>query len=160
MIWQDLMLDRWVGDGELRTAVAAAFDTTLPDVEIVDGTEQLTGVAPSTRVILERRRQERDFPLQVMVVLRDGELAARFAGFDGALRITTELADRLGTAVLFAEGPLSPATWVRVRPTGRVDLVTLDVDETGAVDSFFVVAEDDMPAGEPAGRLDPTRRSA
>jgi hypothetical protein len=95
-----------------------------------------------------------------MVVLRDGELAARFAGFDGALRITTELADRLGIAVLFAEGPLSPATWVRVRPTGTVDLVTLDVDETGDVDSFFVVGEDEAQVGEPAGRPAPTRRLA
>jgi hypothetical protein len=158
MIWQDLMLDRWVDDSALQAAVAAAFGTAIPDVEIVDGPEQFT--SSSDCVLLERTRQERDFPLQVMVVLRDDELAARFAGFDGALRVTTVLADRLGASVLFAEGPLSPATWVRVRPAGTLDLVTLDVDESGDVDSFFVVAARDLEAGLVVDRGAPTRRSA
>jgi hypothetical protein len=158
MIWQDLMFDRWIEDRALRVAVAAAFETILPDVEIVDGADRFT--SPSARVLLERTRQQRDFPLQVMVVLRDDELSGRFAGVDGALRVTTVLADRLGASVLFAEGPLSPAMWVRVRPAGTLDLVTLDVDEAGDVDSFFVVAERALEAGPVADRGAPTRRSA
>ena len=71
-----------------------------------------------------------------------------------------DLAGHLDAPVLFAEGPLAPSAWVRVRPTGKVDLVSLDVDETGEVDSFFVVAEHELPAERQAGTSPTTRLTA
>ena len=157
MIWQDLMLDRWADDEALRAAAASAFDVPADTVAVVDDPTQLAATPATTRVILERDRQHRDFPLQILVVVRDDELAGRLDGFEGALRVTRDLAGRLDATVLFAEGPVSPSEWVRVRPTGQVDVVSLDVDETGEVDSFFVVAERELPSERQAG-ISPTAR--
>jgi hypothetical protein len=146
MIWQDLMLDRWVDEADLQVAAAAAFRVPATAVAIADDAEQLATTVPSARVVLERTRQHRDFPLQILVVLRDDELAQRLDGFDGALQVARKLADQLNATVVFAEGPLSPSAWVRVHPHGRVDVVSLDVDESGDIDSFFVVAQHELPA--------------
>jgi len=160
VIWQDFMLDRWVDTEALRGASASAFLVPSSAVAITDTVEQLAATAPSARVILERVRQHRDFPLQILVVLRDDELARRFDGFEGALRVARTLADHLGATVLFAEGPLSPSEWVRVHPAGQVDIVSLDVDETSDVDSFFVVAEHALPAEHQAVPPTRSRRTA
>ena len=141
MMWQDVLLDRWVEAPELGDAVARAFGVPIMCVAVVDEPEELATVSPSARVTLERTRQDRDFPLQLLVILRDDELADRFAGFQGARTVATTLSGRLGASVLFAEGPLAPSEWVRVGPAGAVDLVSLDTDETGHVDAYFVVAE-------------------
>ena len=141
MIWQDLMLDRWVEAPALRAAAALAFGVSVTSVAVVDDVEHLATVPGSFGVVLERTRQHRDFPLQVMVALRDEELMRRFSGFESVRDVGRALAAALGAAVLFAEGPLSPSEWVRVQPTGDLDVVSLDTDEAGDVDSFFVVAE-------------------
>ena len=151
MIWQDLLLDRWVDEAALRAAMASAFDVPPHAVAIADDAEQLTATSPTARIILERDRQHRDFPLQILVILHDDDLTKRFDGFEGTLRVAVDLAKQLDATVLFAEGPVAPSEWVRVRPTGQVDVVSLDVDETGDVDSFFVVAEHELPAERPTG---------
>src|SRR4051794_33278238 len=145
MIWQDLLLDRWVDEAPLLEAVASAFGVPTDTVALTDTPEQLIAIAPTTRVIAERDRQHRDFPLQMLVVLRDDALVRQFEGFEGVLQVARTVASHVGATVLFAEGPLSPSEWVRVRPTGQVDGVSLDVDDTGEVDSFFVVAEHPLP---------------
>jgi hypothetical protein len=160
MIWQDLLLDRWVNEVALRTAAASAFGVPADAVAVVDNPEQLMETPLSARVILERDRQYRDFPLQILVILRDDELTRRFDGFEGALRVASTLAEGLGAAVLFAEGPVSPSAWVRVRPTREVAVVSLDVDETGDVDSFFVVAEHELPVDRQTGESASARLTA
>lgn len=151
MIWQDLMLDRWVDEEALRAAAASAFGAPAEAVTVVDNPEQLTATPQTARIILERDRQHRDFPLQILVILRDDDLTKRFDGFEGVLGVARKLAEGVGATVLFAEGPVSPSEWVRVRPTGQVDVVSLDVDETGEVDSYFVVGERELPIERQAG---------
>lgn len=160
MIWQDLLLDRWVDEAELRAAAATAFLAPISAVTVTDDAEQLAATTPSARVILERVRQYRDFPLQILVAICDDELVQRLDGFDGVLRVVRELAGHLHTTVLFAEGPLTPSEWVRVRPTGDVDVVSLDVDETSDVDSFFVVAQRELPVTQQSERSKRTRLTA
>jgi hypothetical protein len=160
MIWQDLLFDRWVGEAELRAATASAFGVPADAVAVVDNPEQLVATLPAARVVLERTRQHRDFSLQILVILRDDELTRRFEGCEGALRVATDLARQLDATVLFAEGPLAPSAWVRVRTAGKVDLVSLDVDETGDVDSFFVVAEHELPGDHPTSASPTSRMSA
>ena len=160
MIWQDLLLDRWVDGEMLCAAMASAFGISADTMTLSDTPEQLLAISPSARVILERDRQHRDFPLQILVVLRDEDLASRFGTFDGALKVARVLAQRLDVVVLFAEGPLAPSEWVRVRPTGNVHIVLLDVDETGEGDSFFVVAERPFAGNQPLSATEPTRLTA
>jgi hypothetical protein len=160
MIWQDLMLDRWASEAALRTAAASAFGVPVDSVAVVDTPEQLAATAPSSRVILERDRQHRDFPLQLFVVLRDDALTRRFDGFEGVLRVAGDLANQLDATVVFAAGPVSPSEWVRVHPTGQVDIVSLDMDETGDVDSFFVVSAHELPIEQQAGQSATTRLTA
>jgi hypothetical protein len=95
MIWQDLLLDRWADEAALRAAAACAFDVPADAVPIVDNPEEILATSPSARIILERDRQHRDFPLQILVILRDDELTRRFDGFEGVLRMTRTLAARL-----------------------------------------------------------------
>jgi hypothetical protein len=160
MIWQDLLLDRWVDRDALSAATASAFKVSADKVAVVDAPEQLLAISPSARIILERGRQYRDFPLQIMVVVRDDALVMRFSGEQGVLHVARTLAGQLGATVLFAEGPLSPSEWVRVRPTGDVDVVSLDVDETGEIDSFFVVGERALADGQVESAPNPTRLTA
>lgn len=144
MIWQDLMLDRWVDEAALRTAVASSFGVPADAVAIVDRPQELSAIGLHVRVVLERVRQEREFPLQLTVVFRDDTLANRYVDVASTLRVVRTLAGQLAAMILFADGPLSPSEWVRVRPSGEIDAVSLDVDETGKVDSFFVVAEREL----------------
>jgi hypothetical protein len=144
MIWRDLLLDRWVDEAALRAAAASAFGVPAGAVVIADDAEQLAAIPPTARVILERVRQRRDFPLQLLVVLRDDGLARQFNGFEGIFGVASKLAEGLDATVLFAEVPVAPSEWIRVRPTGEVDVVSLDVDETGDIDSFFVVAAHEL----------------
>ena len=160
MIWHDLMLDRWVAESELRHATALAFGVPVASVAVIDDAAQLLPVPDSVRVVLERTRQYRDFPLQVMVVLRDDDLVRRFGGFEGVGNVGRTLSASLGATVLFGEGPLSPSEWVRVRPTGALDVVSLDTEETGDVASFFVVAERTFSGDGPAADAGPARVSA
>jgi hypothetical protein len=160
MIWQDLMVDRWADEAVLRTAAAAAFGVPADTVTVVDDPAQLPGVPPSARVILERDRQHRDFPMQILVILCDDELVGRFDGFGGVLCVAQKLADGVGATVVFAEGPVSPSEWVRVRPSGQVDVVSLDVDESGDVDSYFVVGARELPATWVTGESTAARLTA
>src|SRR4051812_18805789 len=160
MIWQDLLLDRWVDEAPLLEAVASAFGVPTDTVALTDTPEQLAAIAPTTRVIAERDRQERDFPLQVLVVLRDDELVRQFDGFEGVLHVARTVASHVGATVVFAEGPLSPSEWVRVRPNGQMDIVSLDVDDTGEIDSFFVVNEHARANGQDEDATSPSRMTA
>jgi hypothetical protein len=160
MIWQDLLLDRWADRDALSAATASAFKVSADTVAVVDAPEQLLAISPSARIILECDRQHRDFPLQITIVLRDDGLVGQFDGFEGALQIARGLAQRLNAVVLFAEGPLSPSEWVRVRPTGKADIVSLDVDDSGEVDSFFVIGERALPEGQVGSAPKPTRLTA
>jgi hypothetical protein len=138
MIWQDLLIDRWIDAEVLRAASAEAFGVAEASVAVTDTTEQLLATPDSVTIILERAREYRDFPLQVMVVLRDDALVERHDGFDGVFNVSRVMARKLGASVLFAEGPVSPSEWVRVRPSGDVDIVALDSDDGDEVDSYFV----------------------
>jgi hypothetical protein len=160
MIWQDLMLDRWADESALRAATASAFAVPACDVAIADTPEQLLAISPSARIILERVRQHRDFPLQLMIVLRDDDLERGLDGLPGVQRVARALAEHLGATVLFAEGPLAPTEWIRVRPTGQMDRVSLDVDESGEVDSFFVVGDRSVTTDRPIDGREAARQSA
>jgi hypothetical protein len=174
MIWQDLLLDRWIDEVPLRGAVASIFGVPSDRVAVVDSTDELSEVPAedalviaddvkvvlAPQILLERVRQQRDFPLQLIIVLRDETLPKRFVGVEGVLRVAHSLAERLQATVLFAEGPLAPSEWVRVRPTGEVDVVSLDIDDEGDADSFFLVDERTLLDGQSTDAPSPSRRSA
>jgi hypothetical protein len=138
MIWQDLLIDCWVDAEALLTASASAFGVPVTSVAVVDTPEQLLLVPDSALIILERTREYREFPLQLMVVLRDDALEARHAGFDGVLSVARTLARALNASVVFGDGPIGPYESVRVRPTGELDVVSLDSDDGDEIDSYFV----------------------
>jgi hypothetical protein len=160
MIWQDLMLDRWVDAETLRVAAASALGVPPDTVAVVDAPEELLALTPMVRVVAERVRQHRDFPLQILVALREEALVNRLNGFERVLPVAQVLARHAGASVLFAEGPLAPSEWVRVRPTGQTDVVSLDVDDTGDVDSYFVVGERPLAQDQACSTSKPTRRTA
>jgi hypothetical protein len=174
MIWQDVLLDHWVDATSLRSAVASVFGVPTERVAIVDSPDELSKLPAddavvasdvvndvlSPQILVERVRQQRDFPLQLMIALRDEALLRKAAGVEGTLRAARRLAERLGATVLFAEGPLAPSEWLRVRPTGETDVVSLDVDESGDVDSYFVADGHAHPAPDETGARGASRLTA
>src|SRR5436305_598536 len=98
MNWQDLLRDRWIDADGLRAATASAFGVPVASVAVVDTLEQRLVVPDSASIILERTREYRDFPVQLMMVLRDDGLEARHAGFDGALSVARKLARTLNAS--------------------------------------------------------------
>src|SRR5690348_9174905 len=138
MIWHDILTDRWVDAEALRAAASTAFGVPTASVAVVDTPEQLLLVPDSVLVILERTREYREFPLQLMVVLRDDALETRHAGFDGVLNVARALARALDVSVVFGDGPIEPYESIRVRPSGDLDVVSLDSDDGDEVDSYFV----------------------
>ena len=74
MIWQDLLLDRWIAAPSLQEAFAQAFGVRPSSIAVVDDPRELMAIPASSRVILERSRQRRDLPLHLLVVLRDYEV--------------------------------------------------------------------------------------
>ena len=87
MIWQDLMLDRWVDAETLRAEAASAFGVVPDTVAVVDTPEEILALKPMMRVVVERVRQHRDFPLQILVALHDEALASRLGGFERVLPV-------------------------------------------------------------------------
>lgn len=138
MIWQDLLIDRWVDADDLRAAASTAFGVAEALVAVVDTPEQLLSVPDSAQIILERTREFREFPLQLMVVLRDDALEARHVGFESVLRVAKTLARALNATVVFGDGPIESYESIRVRPTGELDVVALDSDDDDEVASYFV----------------------
>ena len=79
---------------------------------------------------------------QILAILRDPDLEARYAeDVDDARGVIRSLAGRLGQTILVDHGPLEPWEMLRTRPNGIEDIVSLDLEETGDVDSYFVVGE-------------------
>jgi hypothetical protein len=145
MIWRTLLVDAWVDAARLREAAADAIGVPEADVTVVDDEAGLLAVPETVTVMLERTRQYRDFPSQVLAVLRDPDLERRYTDDDAARRVVAELAGRLGQTILVDHGPIEPWELLRVRPDGVEDIVTVEWEETGDVDSAVVVRERSLP---------------
>lgn len=127
MVWQDLLLDRWI-DGPLVTrALATAFQLDLGRVRVVDEitpTPDLDGLA----VLVERTRRQGDFPLQLSVYVRDENVWQRVRSFDETVRLVGSLCRLIDSACLITGGAEDPDLDVLVRPSGEILHVTLDED--------------------------------
>lgn len=145
MIWRDLFVDDWVDAARLRSAVAATLGVPEADVAVVDDEAGLLAMPESVRVVFERTRQYREFPLQILAILRDPDLERRYDDDDAARRAMAELAGRLGRTILVDHGPVEPWESLRVRPDGVEDIVTVEWEETGEVDSAVVIGARPLP---------------
>ena len=139
MIWRSLLIDAWVDAGALRSAAAAALGVPEADVAVVEDAAGLLAVPESVRVVFEHTRQSREFPSQILAILRDPDLERRYDDDEAARRVMAELAVRLGQTLLVDHGPVEPWEMLRAGPDGVEDIVTVGWEETGDVDSAVVV---------------------
>jgi len=153
MIWRTLLVDAWVDAARLRAAAADALGVPESDVAVVDDDASLLAVAEPVPVVLERTRQHREFPLQILAVFRDPGLERRHEDVDAARRAVVRLAARLGRTILVDHGPIEAWELLRARPDGAEDIVTVEWEETGDVDSARVVRERPLPEGRPEGAV-------
>jgi hypothetical protein len=160
VIWQDFLIDRWVGASVLRHAAAEALAISDRDVAVTDDAQQLLATPEHVRVILERTRLQRQFPLHVMAVLRDADLERRFAAFDTTLDAVRQLARRIEATVLVAGPPATEGEWIRVGADGGLDIVALDVDETDDDDAYFIVGSRPFPDQSASPRSTPRQLTA
>ncbi len=145
MIWRTILVDQWIDAPVLRAAVADALGVSEGDVAVADEPAEIIAVPEATRVLLERTRQHRAFPTQILAILRDPALERRLDGFLPTLAAATDLAHRLDRTILVDDGLIEPWEMVRVRPDGTADIVAVDSEETGDVDSVVIVGERPLP---------------
>lgn len=155
MIWRTLLVDDWVDAALLRSSAAAAIGVPEAEVAVVDDELGLLAVPESVTVLLERTRQYRELPLQILAILRDPDLERRYEDIDAARRAVVRLAGRVGRTVLVDHGPIEPWELLRVRPDGVEDIVTVEWEETDDVDSAVVIGARSLPESweDPAARV-------
>lgn len=145
MIWRTLLVDDWVDAALLRSSAAAAIGVPEADVAVVDDELGLLDVPESVAVLLERTRQSRELPLQILAILRGPTLERRYEDMDAARRAVVRFAGRVGRTVLVDHGPIEPWELLRVRPDGVEDIVTVEWEETDDVDSAVIVGARPLP---------------
>lgn len=146
MVWRTLLIDAWVDAARLRAAVADVIGVAEADLAVVDDEVGILAVPESARVLLERTRQYRAFPSQILAILRDPDLARRYEHGDTARGAVLDLAGRLGQTILVDHGPIEPWELLRVRPDGVEDIVAVEWETTGDVDSAVIVRERSLAA--------------
>jgi hypothetical protein len=152
MVWQDLLLDRWVDERALTQALAAIFEADPTAVLVVD---DITAPALDVRgivVLAERTRRRGQFPLQLGVYIRDDTLWQRVQGLDKTVHLVRRLCGLLRTACLITGDQGDSEADFLIRPGGDILRVALDEDRLDD-DEFVVVASEPF---EPAS----TRTSA
>ncbi|MFN8637589.1 MAG: hypothetical protein U0893_27365 [Chloroflexota bacterium] len=130
MVWQDVMIDRWIEHDALRAAFALVFAIDPARIEIVDLPDTLTGpIPPEPYILLERIDHEGPFPLHLRMVLAGDTLECPVADLAGTLDYVRALARALNATMLFWDGPIGHDEELRVAPDGTVDIVEMDDDE-------------------------------
>lgn len=140
MVWQDLLLDRWIDEPALGRALATVFDVEQQRVLVVDDIADPTLAVAGAKVLAERTRRQGQFPLQLSVYVRDEAEWRRIEEFDETVRLVRELCALLRSSCLITGGAQDPEEDFLIRPNGDVLRVTLDDEE------FTVVATEPFEA--------------
>ena len=135
MVWQDLLLDRWIDGPALGRALATVFDVEQQSVLVVDDVANLTLEVVGVKVLAERTRRGGQFPLQLSVYVRDEAVWRRVQEFDEIVRLVRELCALLRSSCLITGDAQDPEEDFLIRPTGDLLRVTLDHDELTVVAS-------------------------
>ncbi|MDP8908911.1 MAG: hypothetical protein M3N47_07290 [Chloroflexota bacterium] len=147
MNWIDVAFDCIPADDDLRQAWAVAFGVGAESVAVVsDIAEEDPWTDPRIRIALERFRRPGEFPLQVTVMLRVPELAARVAERQYARALIGRVCAELACRALTSNESVNPYEWALHTPDGMTTQVHVDakqLDEAGA----FVLLRQPAAAG-------------
>jgi hypothetical protein len=100
---------------------------------------------PRVRVAVERRDQEGDFPLHLIVALGDRGLKARVRSRKATLNALKAFCQAVECDCLFGDDNPNPYLWLLIRQTGQVQRVHID---PGALDQDVLRLA--QPALEPS----------
>ena len=126
MLWEDMLLGRWVPKHDLIVALAAAFTLTPVQIVVVDDAQEAPElVGPNTALLGERTRTAGDFPLSLSLYPRTAELR-RLQGDRVELSIIQRVAAALQPPILIGAGELGDEQWMVVQPDGSVMSALLD----------------------------------
>ncbi len=67
MVWQDLLLDRWIDQPTLGRALAIVLDVEQQNLLVVDDVADPMLAVAGAKVLAERTRRRGQFPLQLIV---------------------------------------------------------------------------------------------
>ena len=135
MVWQDLLLDRWIDQPTLGRALAIVLDVEQQNLLVVDDVADPMLAVAGAKVLAERTRRRGQFPLQLSVYVRDEAVWRRVEGFDETVRLVRELCALLRSSCLITGDAQDPEEDFLIRPTGDILRVTLDDDELTVVAS-------------------------
>ncbi len=151
MLWEELLLDRRVPDRILARALADALGIPETSMRVVEDVADAPATADgATLLLVDRTGLTGDFPLQLSLYVRDADLARRIEPPAARLASVVRLCQLLDCTALLPDDSLNPFSWLRVRPSGAVDAVTLDPDRLDR-DEFVVVSA--RPADLPAAQV-------
>jgi len=117
MMWHDILIERVVADGELRTALAAAFGIDDTEVQIVSTLEDFTDKGMLTA---HRRETKGDFRLAVGIHVEPSLQSAI------VVEVIRRFCGSLRTRVLISDASVNPYSMRLVTPVGDVTPVFLD----------------------------------
>jgi hypothetical protein len=119
MMWQDVLLQRAVGDSELRSALAQAF--SIPDgaVAVVHSIEEIPAGHP---VIAEVRDAQGDFEMALSIYTSAGMESAN------PVQVIQQLCAALRTTALISDDSLDPYTMLLLGEGAEIHRVELDTE--------------------------------
>jgi hypothetical protein len=138
------MLDRVLDDRSIGEGLASIFGVPADQIRTAEGSADAAipdGIAEDTLIWVERVALEGDFPLQLSIYLQPDlqRLVDEPADEQAAV---ARLCALWQASCLFNDDELDPYTWLVMRPSGRLEAVTVDagrLDDRGA----FVIARVD-----------------
>lgn len=141
MVWQDLLLDRWIDEPMLVRALATVFDVDSAAVAVVDDIAAPSLEVERIVVLTEQTRRQGQFPLQLSVYLRDDAVWQRVRTFSETLGVVHRLCSLVHSSCLITGEAEHADEDFLIRPNGDIVRVTLDEDRRDD-DEFVVVASE------------------
>ncbi|HET7037470.1 MAG TPA: hypothetical protein VFI42_17425 [Thermomicrobiaceae bacterium] len=147
MLWQDMLLGRWVSKHDLVAALAAAFGLTPEQISVVDDLQKAPElIGPDTSLLVQRTRIAGDFPLYLSLYPRTAQLR-RLQGDRVELGVIHRIAAALQTSILIGAGELGDEQWLLVEPDGTIASALLD--QAALDEDRYVLRETHSPAALP-----------
>jgi hypothetical protein len=153
----DVFIQGVPADAVIEQALAAILGVPPGSVRVLDQIEPDLDVPTGTTALVERSAVRGDAHRHLTVYLQDEDLIARTATRSTSIRLLQDLARRLESPVFVGDGELDPSGFLRIRPDGSIETVTVDdewLDEAGVFTVLTDAPRSDhhllaTPSGEP-----------
>jgi hypothetical protein len=153
----DVFIEGAPADDLIEQALAAILGVSPDSVRLLEQIEPSLEVPTGTVALVECSAVRGDAHRHLTVYLQDERLIARTATRLTTIRLLRDLARRLESPVFVGDGELDPSGFLRIRPDGSIETVTVDDERLDEAGIFTVLTDAPLsdhhllltPSGEP-----------